>query len=243
MPLGMADAYSKIGWAKEHLDTLKRELISFYAATPPKAYTITREDDVERERHIIKLLFHDIPPRICLIAGDAVYSMRAALDQTIWALARLKGLPGRTEFPIITVWNHEGRRRFANQVIGVPDTAIGDIQALQPYHRGDAFKGHPLWRLDEICNLDKHRRIPAHGTEVRGMISGNANFITHEATDNCVVVTIPLAQKDEIRFDPKPPVEVIFGGDSGITERFDDLMGIHNFVANEVLPRFNRFFP
>lgn len=242
----MADPYSKIGWAKEHLGALKRELDSFCTATPPKAYTITREDDEGHGEHVITMEFHDIPPKICLIAADAVYSMRAALDQTVWALASLKGTPGRTEFPIITDWNYDGRRRFKRQVAGVPDEAFCVIKSLQPYHRGDAFKSDPLWRLHEMCNLDKHRRIPAHGTAVRGVFTGvDALDVISEARDNRIVDRIPLALKNKVYFNPESPVEVTFGGDntSGITERFEDLRGIYDFVALDVLPRFNRFFP
>lgn len=241
----MADPYLKIGWAKEHLNILERALDSFCSATPPQAYTITREDDIEHGEHIITMEFHDIPPKICLIAGDAIYSMRAALDQTVWALASLNGTPGRTQFPIIEMWNADSEKRFAKQVAGVPDGAFREIQALQPYHRGNAFKSHPLWRIDEICNLDKHRRIPAHGIAVRGIFTGVGPLDTiSETRDNRVIYRIPLALKDKAHFNPESPVEVTFGGDntSGITERFADLRGIYDFIANEVLPRFDRFF-
>lgn len=237
----MADPYAKIRWAKIHLERLGAEVSSF---TPAKAYTLTRYDDIENQRHIARFELADIPAEICLLAGDAVYNMRAALDQTVWALARLKGIPTGTQFPIIEVWNSEGRRRFKRQVVGVPDAAFHEIQTLQPYHRGDAFKSHPLWRLDEICNLDKHRRIPAHGTAMDGTIWGvSPADTTLEKSDECLIVSVPLARKDKLQFDPTTTVTVAFGGDmSGITETFETLIEIYNFVALDVLPRFDRFF-
>jgi hypothetical protein len=239
----MADPYAKMSWAKSHLDTLEREVTTF-CTTPADAYTVTREDDVEHQRHIIRVKLHDIPTTICLIAGDAIYSMRAALDQTVWALASLKGTPGRTQFPIAETWTSDIRRTFLRQVDGVPDEAICEIQALQPYHRGNAFKSHPLWRLDEICNLDKHRRIPAYGTGLRGKVTGvDPADVIRETTDECHIVSVPLAMKDKIRFKPESTVEVAFGGDkSGITETLDSIIQIHHFVSIDVLPRFDRFF-
>jgi len=69
--------------------------------------------------------------------------------------------------------------------------------------------------------------------------------VISEARGNCIVDRMPLSLKDKVHFNPESPVEVTFGGDhtSGITERFADLIGIYNFIANEVLPRFDRFFP
>jgi hypothetical protein len=239
----MSDPKAKIGWAKKHLERLDAELLSF--CTPVNAYTITRYDDVENGWHIAKIELSDIPPRICLIAGDAIYNMRSALDQLVWALARLSGIPPHTQFPIIEVWTADAKKRFERQICGVPDAAFCEIQALQPYHRGDAFKSHPLWRLDEMCNLDKHRRIPAHGTAIDGTMYGfDVADSVSESCDDCFIVKVPIARKDKFGFNPKLPITVTFGGDiSGITETFESILQIHNFITLNVLPRFERFFP
>lgn len=240
----MADPYSKLGWAKTHIETLEGKLLSF-CNTPAEAYSVSRYDDIEHQQHIIEVKLKDIPPEIGLIAGDAFYSMRSSLDQAVWALAAIKGQPGRTQFPIVEVWNVEGRKRFERQTAGIPTEAFCEIQALQPYNRGAAFKSHPLWRLDEICNLDKHRRIARNSTVLRGMFYGvNEPDIIKEATNDCHIVRIPLALKDKLRFQPETSVEVTFGGDkSGITETLDSIIQIYHFVNLEVLPRFDRFFP
>jgi hypothetical protein len=133
----------------------------------------------------------------------------------------------------------------AYTVSRVPAEAFCEIKALQPYHRGDDFKSHPLWRLDEMCNLDKHRRIPAHGTALEGTIYGvSPKDVIKEATDECLTISIPLAMKNKMRFEPAATVEVAFGGDiSGITETLGSIVHIYNFIALAVLPRFDRFFP
>lgn len=243
----MADPYLKIGSAKEHLGALEEKLRSF--CTPTNAYTLTREDDIEHERHIMRMQLTKIHPEIALTVGDAIYNMRASLDQTVWNLSRIKGIRKKTQWPVIEVWNRDTVKSFERCVEGVPDEAFCEIKALQPYHRGDAFKGHPLWRLDEMCNLDKHRRIPAHGTAVEGVISGltqedyATGKVIMETTDECHIISMPISMKDKAQFNPTAPVAVTFGGDqSGIVETFHTIVEIYNFVAVDVLPRFDRFF-
>jgi hypothetical protein len=61
----------------------------------PARMTLKMEGTSKR----LKLL--DVPTHICLIAGDMVYNMRASLDQLVWGLARLKGIPKHTAFPVV----------------------------------------------------------------------------------------------------------------------------------------------
>jgi hypothetical protein len=240
---GMDDPKAKMRWAHDHLSKFRNELRTFLTSTPSKTHSITREDDVEHGWHIIRVRVNEVPTDVCLSLGDAVYNMRSALDQTVWHLAALKGPPGKTQFPIMEVWNADTRKRFGNQVFGVPDEAFCEIQSLQPYHRGDAFKSHPLWRLDEICNLDKHRRIPAYATMLTTVLTGvHERDLVKEATDDCHILRVPLSLKDKIQLNPQGTFSVSFGGDNGLTETADTIVEIHNFVARDVLPRFNRFF-
>ena len=34
---------------------------------------------------------------------------------------------------------------------------VYNLKSLQPYQRGNAFRDHPLWHLNELSNIDKHR--------------------------------------------------------------------------------------
>jgi hypothetical protein len=88
----------KLAWAKAHLKLLDSEIEKFSQSNP---YTLTRNDDLEQRRHVLRFNLLDVPDHICLIAGDAIYNMRASLDQLVWSLARLSGIPKRTAFPII----------------------------------------------------------------------------------------------------------------------------------------------
>jgi hypothetical protein len=176
--------------------------------------------------------------------------LRSALDQTVWGLARLRGIPVHTQFPVITEWNTDTRKRFERQTEGVPDEAIYEIKSLQPYHRGAAYKTHPLWRLDEMCNLDKHRRIPAHGSVAEVFFPNMtpsdlaSGLVKTETTDDRHIMSVPISLKHKLDLSPNVSMAVTFGGDqSGIEESIEGISEIHDFVRDDVLPRFDRFFP
>lgn len=243
----MRNPYLKLSWAKHHLEALDIEIRKF--CTSSSARAITREDDLENQRHILRIQLVDVPDHICLIAGDAFYNMRSALDQLVWSLARLSGIPKRTQFPIVERLTIKSLERFNKQLSGVPPGAICEIEALQPFHRGAAFKTHPLWRLDEICNLDKHRRIPANGSVADLFFPDltpedlETGTVRLEISDDQGEVSIPIALKHKMKVDPTFSVSVNFGGDtSGISESLNEIAEIYNFVAQNVLPRFASFF-
>jgi hypothetical protein len=238
------NAYLKMTRAKEHLNNLQVEIAYFIHSKP---YTLRREDDLENDAHIIHLRLMDVPPKISLIAGEVFYCMRSALDQLVWSLASLTTVPSGTQFPILETWDTKTLKRFIGYTTGVPDEAICEIKALQPYNRGNAFKSHPLWRLNEMCNLDKHRRIPANGSEIiinfPTFPKAEAVHLQTHISDDQGRVTVPLRLKDKMTFDPAISFNVNFGGAvSGISENISGIAEIHQFIGDSVLPRFDRFF-
>lgn len=266
---GLLDPYLKLGRAKMHLNALDALLKEF---TGDKAYTLRRYDDFQQQRYCMELKLLDVPDELCLTVGDALYNMRSSIDQLVWSLAkRLGGIinPDRTQFPIMAVDNSDSRKRFRQQTDGVPERPRNEILALQPYHRGTSFKAHPLWRLDAMCNLDKHRRIPANGSEVTiffpsitkgdivGLRAARAGISVEtpldfriEVLNDCHIVSVPLAEKHKLQLNPSVTFQVNFGqGDSWhpdeftLSEHRNGLWEIHDFIADTVLPRFVRFFP
>jgi hypothetical protein len=259
---GMVDPYLKIGRAKKHLDVLDALLKEF---TGNKAYTFSRYDDLKQQRYVMECKLLNVPDEICLTVGDAFYNMRSCLDQLVWSLAKRPGKilnPEHTQFPILVKDNAKTRKRFSAQTFGVPKLAAKEIRTFQPYNRGAAFKAHPLWRLNTMCNLDKHSRIPANGSEmivnfprvtrtgVVGVQHAGTHKILHvpmdmtfESFDDCIKVSVPLAAKAKLQFDPAVSFKVNFGGDIfGFSEDRNGIGEIYDFIYDVVLPRFMRFF-
>jgi hypothetical protein len=243
----LADPYLKAGRAKVHLDSLRAEIDAFCQTKP---YSIAVEDDLEKGLCRISAGVRDPPETLHLIFGDLLYCLRSSLDQLVFALAHLTiPYPDHTQFPILDVdiaLDKEVRKRFAKQTRGVPSGAIHVIESLQPYHGGNAagIEAHLLWRLNLLCNIDKHRRVPVHGT-----VTDFVHILPTEAgpyigfDDDHSVVTVPMRFKDNVNLKPKTTVNILFGDlSAGIQCDAGGIERIYNFVASDVIPRFTRFF-
>jgi hypothetical protein len=239
----LADPYLKLARAKEHLDFLQEQASIFNKSEP---YTITFEDDLERQLYLIRIkLTRDPPENLCVIVGEFFYNLRSALDQSVWALARLKvSEPAKSiQFPIL---EQPDGRRFERQTADVPREAVSIIEALQPYHRGDAIKDHLLWRLNQMCVIDKHRRIHSRGTSIS---YPNMALLPHgivpegHYSPGEHVISIPLRYKGQQNLKPTAAASIIFGDfPHGVQMGLEGLADINQFVADTVIPKFLRFF-
>ena len=237
----LADPYLKTARAKEHLDDLRERLRVFRESQPIR---ITREDDVEKQRHIVRLNVQDIPEKFALIVGDFLFCLRSSLDQLVWALAHITTpYPRGTQFPVFEAPNPD---LFAQYTTGVPAEALKIIESLQPYlgQNTAAAKSHLLWRLNMLCNIDKHRRIPTDKniTDMRFSDFPKEFIPLIEYDNDTGVISVPIGLKSKMG-DPTAFLNVIFGDShEGIECDFAGMEAIYNFVANSVIPRFTRFF-
>jgi hypothetical protein len=142
---------------------------------------------------------------VSLIAGDSLQCFRTALDHLALELATANasplpdGIEKRSEFPIFSDENGGGSSRFHERrskgpkageptptsglakIAGMDPAAQASIERLQPYHRGEAFAEDPLWRLQELNRIDKHRVLHVIAAAVEGfswtpMYSENVNL-------------------------------------------------------------------
>jgi hypothetical protein len=241
----LADSYLKTARAKKHLENLRSEVKAFCESKP---YKFVREDDLDNGVHIVRMQVAETPDEITLIAGDLFNCLRASLDQLVWSLAKLTGVPypKNTQFPILDKPNPQ---KFSRRTEGVPAAALSIIESLQPYNAADPsdpsemarIRSHLLWKLDKLCNIDKHMRIPVHGTTGvilwKGVVGRDVLF------DDEGVVRVPIARKNEVALDPNVTFTVVFGDLYwGVDCDFDGIERIYEFVANRVIPRFARFF-
>jgi hypothetical protein len=240
--MGLADPYLKTTRAKEHLEALREALQLFYDSNPCR---FVREDDVERQMHVIIAEFARVPDKIPLIAGDVFYCLRASLDHLVWCLAKLSmpnGYPENTQFPIL---EKPDALLFKRRTKGVSAGALTIIESLQPYaaRDADAVRRHPLWRLNKLCNIDKHMRIPVHG--VLGRVRWN-NVLPYilKGFDKNNRMEFPLDLKNSVALNPRvPEIKVVFGDHYWKIEcDMEGIDAIYEFVTDKVIPRFARFF-
>ncbi len=242
--ISLGDPYLKTTRAKTHLDDLGRQIKSFLDSHPVKVF---RRDEVRKGLYTIRFKINPLPDDLALILGDLLYCLRSALDQTVWALAKAKmgvGYPEGPQFPIINKLNAQSKKTFARYTAGVPARAVGIIKSLQPYQRANSEE-HLLARLNKLCNIDKHRRIPVHGQElIFHFPSAPRSLVKVMKLDSSSqLVSVPLEFKDQMTFEPEVSFTIVFGDlTDGISCDFQGVKNIYEYVANSVIPQFARFF-
>ena len=147
---------AKLGWARRHLDSLRRDVGAFFSEHPCTARV---EPDREGDGLVVRM---EHVPRIPalewgLVVGDCVHTLRSALDSIAWELAGADPFDTRTAFPIfMTAEEYEDRapRRLAR----LSPQARAAIDKVQPFHTADPA-GHPLWILDRLHTAGRHRLL------------------------------------------------------------------------------------
>ena len=199
------------------------------------------------------------PLRLAVLFGDALHNMRSALDH----LARLMVIanggtpldrpPGATMFPI----HLQEPKRPITINPGIGEKARGVLTSLQPYHQ-DQPQDHPLWRLSELNNIDKHRLL--HVTSLSG--AGGVAFVP--APLDPTVSTSQEQRRHSVRLLPGQPqlfevnademhkhaamaglwsFTVVLGEpDAGFKEQLGGIgRSILNFLAEEAIPELAPF--
>lgn len=171
MPHPLDGAYLRIERAQHHIAELN---------ALESAFRVDHEKDIVIEFHpvtqiagvVLKEEAKVVPPIFSVIAGEATYNLRAALDYLVFELVKLDWgarTQNRAKFLIedssSSLW---GKVKGRNGPLrGLSDKHVAMVEGLQPY------KGH-AWakKLRDISNPDKHRELSV----TRGAMAGMAVF-------------------------------------------------------------------
>jgi hypothetical protein len=203
--------HCKLFRAKEHLDGIQVETQRYYQANPAK---VVRQQKGSPDEFIGRVVTNaPIPKRIPLIIGDFLQNLRSSLDYLVWELVlSAKNTPDHNNmFPICTT-----PEAFRGQL------AIAEIEALQPCHDGQDTKGNVLAMIDDLCNVNKHRRIL---TTILYGGQAPSDLVTHE-TDGEMFANVSFESilKQGTEIGPFPMVD-------GPDGRFPKVDAPVNFVA------------
>lgn len=159
---------AKIARADHHLNILGQKIRPFINSEP---YAPRHERDDKSGEYVWRVAIRDEPdPRWGLLISEVAHHLNSALDHLAWLIAakHVGGRPPKdTSFPIAK--GVEDFRRMWTRSSGyyrvraLPLHAQAIIEDEQPYHRGNAFEGHPLWVLRRLANADKHETLVAVG--------------------------------------------------------------------------------
>ena len=163
----------KLDRAREHMDAAKDAVDTFIETKP---YALGRELEDEGAKHVYRFTrYSDPPPEIGLRVGDAVHNLRSCLDHLALALAH-KGADGKgltmtreeeadIQFPVVKSPDDFKKQIGRGRLKYVDSGAVDQIRGCQPFHLGD-YPRHPLWKVSELDNTDKHPRLPTLGCVV-----------------------------------------------------------------------------
>jgi len=204
------------------------------------------------------------PPIIGLLVGDCVHNLRSALDHIVYAListnpAKPDGVPDtRTMFPI-----RDTREGYLHQVTkqrrihGAPEAVATLIDSLQPYHARDKgldHTAHPLWILDKLENIDKHRRLMlASGVARHAHVSirypdgGETDLMILQDCiyDRAILTSYPLTENGEVEMNGYLLVYIALREVDELPSLVDEdilhILGqLIDYVGNRLMPRFAR---
>ncbi len=195
--------------------------------------------------------------------GEAVHSLRSALDHLAWQLVIAAGnLPNdRTQFPIcnrkptrrIVKCLAYPRRRDGLRISGkVPPRALALVEAVQPYHRSNESR-----RIDAINTLDifdKHRELIVTatavymGTTAWGNEGTNVTMrFTRKPIKDGEIVAIVNYDPPQLKPDPNlkftPYITFAKGSPFEGEVALSFVWELWGFIANGFMPRFDEWVP
>jgi hypothetical protein len=201
---------AKIARADYHLNVLGEKVRAFLDGEP---HAYGRERDDKAGKYVWSVAVRDLPdPRWGLLISEIAHHLNSALDHLVWlvALSNTGGRPPRdTGFPIakrVTDFRRMWTRSSGYyRIRALPPHAQAIVEDEQPYHRGNAFEGHPLWVLRRLANADKHETLVTVG----GAAGKGSAEVTQEGGEVPVApvefVNGPVKDGDVVARWPLPP--------------------------------------
>ncbi len=249
----------KLARARHHLDSLTRDLNKFMETNP---YSIIKEVDAKDGARIWRMKVNSEPPiSLGVVVGDVIHNFRSSLDHLAWQLALLTtNTPHEgTEFPIYKDGG-PGQNCFyprgVKKILSLPQHAQKLIEAIQPYKARNP-KDSPLWLLQKISNIDKHRLVVSfvaarsniiipfnpsgRGVDMRGLVRVG-RMVCHDGDELLRISGEGVRYLDE-KDDPEISVHVAIDVPE-LRSWFliDMLQRVYYAVAYFVFPKFESFF-
>ena len=242
--------HQKIFRAAEHFKSLEVELAGYFGSHPTE---LVPERDIDP--NMISLTFRakaPIPAKLPLIVGDCLQNLRSSLDYLVWELVlSANNQPGKYNmFPICSTSDaFVDALTKRDRLLGVPVDAIAIIRQLQPYHLGKDWKKAIFAVLDELSNINKHRRVL-----LTSLMATQANVEAVEIDGELWASHLPTFDGNT-KFGPFPVVagKVQMDGELFASIAFDEgtVQGMEittclntwmYYIREDFIPRFERFF-
>lgn len=198
--------------AAKHLKELEIEVSKWLNGDH---HTIVTQPDPEPGYYVVIASADPVPlDPFGVIISDTLHGLRSGLDHVAYALAQkftvplTHGIAKNSQFPIFG--DRAGFQAKRHYIRGINPAAQTIIESLQPYHRGNQFRSDPLWKLNELSNIDKHRLLHPvifHTAGARIVIAPGVKQNWRLGRGAIVVRGVPVEQNTQVLRFPAEPVD------------------------------------
>lgn len=251
----------KANWAVKKLEELDRGVVEWFKNGAHYTHRIDVDPD-DPSRCLLKISADQIPiSPLSLAIGDIIQNIRSSLDHVAYSLASAYTQPlqdqsaHNSQFPIIGDENRRGvagqgptifQQNATRSLSCVDPAARSFIEGVQPYHRGSNFKKHPLWQLQYLSNVDKHRVLhigaayaasyTVTACTVSGVFDNQPGIVTQDTIVAHLGSVTPIDPSASTEMQVVPNMTVAFA-DGELCNHFvvDTLASIVQFVGQDVL--------
>lgn len=213
------------------MHTLKSAIQGFMEREP---YELWVDSDPQTGHQSIGIRSVEEPPEaISLIIGDVLQNFRASLDLA-WQLTIANGNtppipipPGsewrRIEFPVFLSENDFSKNGL-REIWGVSDEIRDLISGVQPFTAGQEAAAQPLWVLQELTNIDKHRTLHLTAHFIKG-VTGASEPLKAGQMEVLEMISTGIFKNEAVlmvvAFDP-PQAELKFEAKATLDIAFDE---------------------
>lgn len=143
-------------------------------------------------------------------------------------------------------------RALPTMIKCIEEDAQAVIEGVQPYKLGERFRDHPLWKLNNLANIDKHRILhvsaayaasyTVQNCVVSGVFTNEPGIVQNETVIARMGKLRPIDPEKSLEMQVIPNMTIAFSEGLVANELvINTLNTIINYVGNEVLTPLQEF--
>jgi len=217
--------------------------------TDHRDLSVKVQEDFEQRTYTLEVKRDIVPPiEWGLIIGDVATNLRASLDYIVCDLVRSKNATptSANQFPIYNNPADFNSKRGRDRVKHLDQLMRDCVEHFQPYNSANGPELELLRVLRELSNWDKHQVLTQTFGQVRIELDGSLlpNPIRLQQGNTYMFTQFKEEGKFTRELQPRFVAEVVFNSSNPVFDGKERrvLEDMHQFICNEVVPRFTGFF-
>lgn len=263
------EARGRLDAARDYINEFKRIFDAYFSSQP---YAIVTEEELKGDIKIIRYRFivqREIPSGLRVPVRACIAELRDILDNLVWGLSQaFEASPScDIDFPIYLTEVAAPRKGQAfdawvgkyktilNKCPAGTEAFIRSLQPFNPYKGDQVGASHPIYILNKLAVQNKHKvALAITGVHMNDVVSlrpgwtfdGTVKHPPDVFEHNAIILEIPVpASKPPGDLEFKIATQIAFDkrGAAGGAEVYHFLIDMHDFIRDEVIAKFEPFFP